>query len=100
MYMFIDMFVAHLCQLFCAYVLLSFRVVSGSYAVCVVFCILRNVFNIPFSVVCTYIHNYVCMYGCMYVCQFPLAAYYGKVARARMVKFSHKILNILNLKYS
>ena len=27
----------------------------------------------------------------MYVCQFPLAAYYGKVARARMVKFSHKI---------
>ena len=35
--------------------------------------------------------NYVCMYGCVYVCQFPLAAYYGKVARARMVKFSHKI---------
>ena len=31
------------------------------------------------------------MYGCVYVCQFPLAAYYGKVARARMVKFSHKI---------
>ena len=27
----------------------------------------------------------------MDVCQFPLAAYYGKVARARMVKFSHKI---------
>ena len=27
----------------------------------------------------------------MYVCQFPLAAYYGKVVRARMVKFSHKI---------
>ena len=33
----------------------------------------------------------VCMYGCMDVCQFPLAAYYEKVARARMVKFSHKI---------
>ena len=30
-------------------------------------------------------------YVCMCVCQFPLAAYYGKVARARMVKFSHKI---------
>ena len=28
---------------------------------------------------------------CMDVCQFPLAAYYEKVARARMVKFSHKI---------
>ena len=27
----------------------------------------------------------------MDVCQFPLAAYYGKMARARMVKFSHKI---------
>ena len=27
----------------------------------------------------------------MCVCQFPLAAYYGKVARARPVKFSHKI---------
>ena len=33
----------------------------------------------------------VCMYGCMDVCQFPLAAYYGKVARAGVVKFSHKI---------
>ena len=31
------------------------------------------------------------MYGCMCVCQFPLAAYYGKVARAGVVKFSHKI---------
>ena len=31
------------------------------------------------------------MYVCMDVCQFPLAAYYEKVARARMVKFSHKI---------
>ena len=31
------------------------------------------------------------MYVCMDVCQFPLAAYYGKVARARPVKFSHKI---------
>ena len=27
----------------------------------------------------------------MYVCQFPLATYYERVARARMVKFSHKI---------
>ena len=27
----------------------------------------------------------------MNVCQFPLAAYYEKVARARVVKFSHKI---------
>ena len=33
----------------------------------------------------------VWMYVCMYVCQFPLAAYYERVARARMVKFSHKI---------
>ena len=33
----------------------------------------------------------VWMYVCMYVCQFPLAAYYGKVVRARPVKFSHKI---------
>ena len=33
----------------------------------------------------------VCMDVCMDVCQFPLAAYYGKVARARMVKFSNKI---------
>ena len=34
---------------------------------------------------------YVCMYGWMCVCQFPLAVDYEKVARARMVKFSHKI---------
>ena len=27
----------------------------------------------------------------MCVCQFPLAAHYERVARARMVKFSHKI---------
>ena len=33
----------------------------------------------------------VCMDVCVYVCQFPLAAYYERVARARMVNFSHKI---------
>ena len=31
---------------------------------------------------------------CMDVCQFPLAAYYERVARARMVKFSYKIRQV------
>ena len=35
----------------------------------------------------------MCVWMCvwMYVCQFPLAAYYERVARARMVNFSHQI---------